>query len=64
MKRLAAAFSIESLVNKAIETSTVHKQLFKKFPDNSIIKALENKLNPTSENDTFTWCQINDALMS
>jgi hypothetical protein len=64
MKKLEAPFSIESLVKKAILESGINKQLFKKFSDNSITKALENKLKPTSENDTFTWEQINDALIS
>ncbi len=64
MKKLSAAFSIESLVNKAIIGSGLHNRLFKKFTDNSITKALENKLKPVSKNEKFTWEQINDALMS
>jgi hypothetical protein len=64
MKKLVAAFSIESLVNKAIKTSDAHPHLFRNFPEQSIVKALEDKLKPKSKDDIFTWEQIHDALMS
>lgn len=68
-------FSIEYLINKVIphaynnksvnglsENSVFASKANKQIPENSITKALEQKLNPTYMNSVFTWAQIEKAL--